>query len=58
VKSFILGLVAAVVLAAGAGFVLEGYFSQEAEQAFATSSTRIDPASEHAKPAERMAAHR
>ncbi len=57
-KSFILGLVAAVVLAAGAGFVLEGYFSQDAAQAFSTPSARIDPPSAHAKPEERIATHR
>lgn len=41
-KSFIVGLVAAVVLAAAAGFVLEGYFSQDAEHAFATPTARVD----------------
>ena len=40
-KSFIVGAVLAVALAVAAGFVLEGTFSQKAEQAFATSSVRV-----------------
>ncbi|HEX8374003.1 MAG TPA: hypothetical protein VF606_02375 [Geminicoccaceae bacterium] len=44
-KSFIVGLIGAVVLAVASGFVLEGYFSQEAEDQFKTSYARVGPGS-------------
>jgi hypothetical protein len=40
-KAFIVALAAAIVLAVAAGFVLEGYFSTDAEVAFATSGARV-----------------
>lgn len=40
-KAFIVAIVLAVVLAAAAGFVLEGYFSRDAEVAFSTPSARV-----------------
>ena len=42
-RAFIVGLVCAAGLAAAAGFVLEGYFSQEAEHSFATPFARVGP---------------
>ena len=44
-KSFIVGLIGAVILAVASGFVLEGYFSQEAEDQFKTSYARVGPGS-------------
>jgi hypothetical protein len=42
-KAFVLGVVVAVVLAVASGFVLEGFFSQDAEQAFSSPSARVGP---------------
>jgi hypothetical protein len=42
-KAFLVGAVLAVVLAVAAGFVLEGYFSRDAEQAFSSPSARVGP---------------
>lgn len=43
-KAFILGLVAAVVLAVAGGFLLEGYFARDAETAFSSPTTRLGAA--------------
>ena len=40
-KAFLTGLVLAVGLAAGAGYVLEGYFAGEADHTFSTSYARV-----------------
>jgi hypothetical protein len=40
-KVFIVSLVAAVVLAVGTGFVLEGMFARHSDQTFAMSSVRV-----------------
>lgn len=40
-KAFIASVVAAVVLAVGAGFLLEGTLARQADQTFATSSVRV-----------------
>lgn len=40
-KVFILSLVAAVILAAGTGFILDDMMSRSADATFATSSTRV-----------------
>ena len=42
-KAFVVGAVLAVLLAVGASFVLEGYFSREADQAFSSPSARVGP---------------
>lgn len=39
-KAFILAILFLAVVATGAGFVLEGYFSREADQALALPSAR------------------
>lgn len=41
-KAFVLGTVLAIALAAGAGFVLEGFFSRDSYLAFSTPSSRVD----------------
>lgn len=40
-KAFIIGVATAIVLAVAVGFVLERYFSLDAEQAFSTPSARV-----------------
>ena len=40
-QAFIVGVVVAVVLAVAASYALEGYASQNAEQAFAAPSVRV-----------------
>jgi hypothetical protein len=40
-KSFILAVIALVVVAAGASFVLNGNFQKNADQAYVTSGARI-----------------
>jgi hypothetical protein len=40
-KAFVIGLLTAVILAGAAGYVLERYFSLDAEMAFSTSSARV-----------------
>ena len=42
-KAFVVAALLAVLLAVGASFVLEGYFSQEADQKFASPSARVGP---------------
>ena len=42
-KAFVVAAVLAVLLAVGAGYVLEDYFSQEADQKFASPSARVGP---------------
>jgi hypothetical protein len=42
-KAFVIGVVLAVVLAVAAGFILEGYFSTDAEVAFSSPSARVGP---------------
>lgn len=44
-RAFIAGFVGAVVLAVAAGFVMEGYFAQEAEDTFTTRYARVGPGS-------------
>jgi hypothetical protein len=46
-KAFLLGTVLAIVLAIGAGYVLEGYFSTSAEAAFSAPSARVEPPAVH-----------
>ena len=40
-KAFFLGIVTAIVLAAGSAVVLQGYVQKPAAEAFSTSSVRI-----------------
>jgi hypothetical protein len=40
-KAFFLGIVTAVVLAAGSAVVLQGYIQKPVAEAFSTSSVRI-----------------
>ncbi len=40
-KAFGIAVLAVLVLAVGAGFVLEGEFSRQADDAFARSSVRV-----------------
>jgi hypothetical protein len=42
-KAFVVAAMLAVLLAVSAGFVLEHYFSREADQAFASPTTRVGP---------------
>jgi hypothetical protein len=42
-KAFVVAVVLAVLLALGSGYVLEAYFSQEADQKFAAPSARVGP---------------
>jgi hypothetical protein len=42
-KIFILSVLAALVLAVGAGAMMEGWFAQSADTAFSTPSARVGP---------------
>lgn len=46
-KAFVVGTVLALLLAVAAGFVLEGYFSRSAEEAFSAPSARVEPYAAH-----------
>lgn len=41
-KAFLIGSALAVLLAVASGFILEGYFAREAEEAFSAPSARVD----------------
>ncbi len=43
-KAFLLGVIFAVGMAVVSGFVLEGYFSKDADAAFSTPSARVGEA--------------
>jgi hypothetical protein len=40
-RAFIVGALAAIVLAVGSGVVLEGWFSEDADAKFASPSARV-----------------
>jgi hypothetical protein len=40
-RAFLVGALAALVLAVASGFVLEGWFSQDADQKFSSPSARV-----------------
>jgi hypothetical protein len=42
-RAFLVGAVAAALLAIGSGFVLERYFSEDAEARFSSPSARVGP---------------
>jgi hypothetical protein len=47
-KAFLVGSVLAVLLAVGAGFVLQGFFARSAVQAFSAPSARVvEPPGSH-----------